>query len=476
MKRPAKENIKVGFVDYLSRNNWWHAKEFFYDLIKLNLENYFENLLIISKSLRMEVMLQKGDTGYQYFHEPFEEGWQKSYEKFYDEENIYLEYIRRHNCIFCYEASPSVLNLLARENKRYCDLRISPIRFLPDVLIAVKTNDLALSKKLREVTIKISEMKKESAKIQVMYKYRFRGENGYVNESRVIFVGQTEDDSSLYFSGKICRITDFSEEIRSDVKKRKLFYIPHPAAGAEHIETEISFLRELAGQCEVLQTEAYRLLSEGEDDFFIGISSGLLQEARLFGKNTKSYIPFACPVYFSDSEIGRESIYYQIPLDIFLSKEFFEIFITQSERQLPLIKLLSIRENQLRFLHSAWWAYAFHVTAPNQVTESWMNRLGIDRINNCQAVLSETQVVLAETVRDYHSKMENEVKNIWRDKNSFLETEAKRYVVKRIIVKKKKKKRYYSFLASLFFFSKEKRDYYTVRARNLQLEIKNLKN
>lgn len=451
------DTLKVGFVDYLERQNWWHSKEFFYDLIELNMKNYFDNHVNISVSLRKEVLGKEGRSSEKYSHDFSELGWEKDYQEIRNHITLYKEYISKHDYLFSYEASPSVLALLERENKKYCDIRISPIRFLPDVLLAVKTNDLTLAQALESATVGIEEMKKEASKIQAMYKYRIRSEHGTERKPRVIFIGQTKDDTSLYFQGRICKIEDFREEIKEDVRDRNLYYLAHPAATKEHVKYELSFLKQIAGDCEVINENSYCVLNSGENDLFIGISSGLLQEAKVFGRKSKAYIPYACPVYFSDEEIGQENNYYQIPLDVFLSKEFFSIFLFKEEKKLPILSLNQLRVNQLRFFHSAWWAYASLMAMPSQFTGELGKTLGI----NC-------------ILEQFHGQ-QNQLSKLLQREASFTEMEKNKFLIKRIMRNKKYDGYYCLVLSYLFFWSKRKREKYQKKINKLKIEIQNLK-
>lgn len=382
--------LKIGFIDYLERKNWWPAKEFFYKLIKLNAEIYSDNSICWSKSLRLTLMENRGENCDYYEHNICEIGWEKNYFEIKESEKSYLDYIKDHDILFSYEISPSVKKILQETGKKYCEFRISPIRFLPDLLIAINTNDPLLKLALRAVTIKISDIKSESSKLKVMYQHYFRSRKGMVTEPRAIFVGQTQEDSSLYFKGKIHRIEDFLDEIKQDILGRRLCYIPHPSASQKHIEYEMLVLKTFTGHCEILKEASYSLLCNGKDDLFIGISSGFLQEAVFFGKKIRSYIPFACPIYFFSEEIGEEDNYFQIPLDVFLSKEFYDVFLFGKNQKLPIIGLYNLRENQLRFLHNAWWGFTKVLTYPgNQVLNALKKEVLIEVTERNKRIESE---------------------------------------------------------------------------------------
>ena len=69
---------KIGFIDHIERNNWWPAKEFFYDLISSSIKIYFD--IIPSKSLRKLELENKNISYYKYQLENTSE-WIETYEE-----------------------------------------------------------------------------------------------------------------------------------------------------------------------------------------------------------------------------------------------------------------------------------------------------------------------------------------------------------------------------------------------------------
>ena len=113
---------KIGFIDHLERNNWWPAKEFFYDLIASSIEVYFK--IISSKSLRMSKFEKENISKYIYEFKDNND-WIHTYEQFSEDlEELYESYILNHEICLSYEASPSIIKLLKKSNKIYCDFRI----------------------------------------------------------------------------------------------------------------------------------------------------------------------------------------------------------------------------------------------------------------------------------------------------------------------------------------------------------------
>lgn len=469
--------LRIGFIDYLERQNWWHSKEFFYDLISLNLKNHFDTGFEISNSFRKE---DQGEHLNKYIHNSFEKGWEENYHEIMKGRELYIDYIRKHDYLFSYEASPGIIDLMEEENKKYCDIRISPIRFLSDVLLAIKTNDPNLIRALKLATIKVRAMKEEANKLQVMYRYQIRGGKGLETEPRAIYVGQTELDTSLYFQKKICRIEDFEEEIKKDSKGRKLYYLSHPAATIDHIEHELSVLKKIDKQCEIINENSYRVLCSGTDDLFIGISSGLLQEAQIFGKRAQNYIPFACPVYFSDqeSELKENNNYFQISLDDFLSKDFYKIFLFGEKAELPTSQIVELRANQLRFLHNAWWAYANLIATPDQFTVELGKTMGIPEIRkvteeNKNKVVSQREELIK--LRDELTKQQSIFFDFQQKEKSFLAKQQKDHLIKKLIWRKRWDRRYTSLLSKVAI-SSERRKKYRKKVQKLYTEIQELKN
>ena len=390
--------------DHIERNNWWPAKEFFYDLISSSIKIYFD--IIPSKSLRKLELENKNISYYKYQLENTSE-WIETYEEItVNLEERYKNYILEQDTCFSYEAPPSVIKLLNKFNTKYCDFRISPIRFLPDLLIAVRTNDRSVNNYLKKVSINDKEILMEASKVRASYRYNLL-QSGIetlksdVVAKRLIYVGQTEEDSSLIYNGKLSKITDFLDEIKKYSKNHELCYLRHPSASKEHINYEIGILKKINGDCLVINEDSYRLLSIDREDTYIGISSGFLQEAVYFGKKSISLIP---PICIFEENNSLDS-YTQVPLDTFLSEEFLATLLGK-RMEIKKISITEVKSNQLRFLHDTWWGYANFLLKPNHI---W--NLLFSEVRESKNSIDGIKKVLNFMSREYNKKKYEKIKN-----------------------------------------------------------------
>ena len=301
-----------------------------------------------------------------------------------------------------------------------CDFRISPIRFLPDILVAIKTNNKELSACLEKISVNYKEISIEAIKMRASYRYKSI-QNGmgdlYENsKKRLIYVGQTEGDSSLIYNGKLMKITDFIKKIELYSFGRELCYLVHPSASIEHINYEIEILKKINGKCTIILKNSYELISLETDDFYIEISSGLLQEVSYFGKKSISLIP---PICIIQKDNSFEDVYYQIPLDTFLSEEFLSNLL-DLKMDIKKININEIKPNQLRFLHDVWWGYADFLLKPNHI----LNSLLLE-IRNTNVSINGIKQILNHLTRNISKKnlkiVNKEILKYswyWNDKNS----------------------------------------------------------
>lgn len=358
----------VLFIDDIERTSYWPAKELFYDLLAAPLSQALGK--VVQPSLRMQLMRSGEIQDFKAFDTDNEKAFTAQYLHLSESARaLYDRYLhdsheRKDELCLSYEASPALTGYLQQKNAAYIDFRLAPLRFLPDVLIAVKSNDARIQKGLAQYGVSLAEIAVCANELKASYRYKQR----YTAfdpkpEARYYFVGQTPSDNSIIDAGRHLRIADRQSELQTYFANQAVTYLPHPAAPAEHVRQEVALLEQIASSVVLSNANSYDLLCEESDDLFVGISSGLLQEVRFFGKQSVSLLTPICPLGYSDQlpieGVHAEDVYYLLDYDTFTDQNFLN-FLLGKRAHFERRPLRQITENKLRRLHDVWYAYATH--------------------------------------------------------------------------------------------------------------------
>lgn len=370
----------VIFVDDLTRETWWPAKEFFYDLLR---EPIYQAIGVFpGPSLRQK---RHGSIELQSFDRTttqggdFDSSWVNSYEQVNIEIADYLTaHITPGILVIGYELTPGLISFLEARKIDWIDFRISPIRFLQDLVIAVRSSIPQLQSDLASLAVHESEIRLEAGRLIAAFRHSERYSRmkagTMLSEHTVYVIGQTQGDTSLVKDGKIITLNHYEDTLRSLLNGKRSLYVPHPATTQGHALEEYSFLRSLDGNIEPSQRPLYDLFCSEQPAEFVGISSGALQEARFFRRKATTLYRPICPILYPDVEPRELEGFWQIPLSTFTSPKFFKI-VFGIQRSMERTPLDQVERDQLRKLHDVWWGYAAISGRPNQATHFNQRRL-----------------------------------------------------------------------------------------------------
>jgi len=357
---------KIAFIDDVLRHHLWPPKDFFYDLLNFPVTEATGAAPDISVRRRIwndpKMAGLIAPPGANPAHPDGDGRWLKSFDKLTPgAEKIYEPFLVSGTLYFSYEMTPGLKRFLIERGFAYVDFRISPLRFLPDLLVAVESNVPGLMETLDRVAIQRREVREIAGRLRAsgVHKERCRAKRGDSFEHALFFVGQTPCDATVVKDGEYVRIEAYRKAIAEAAADAPMFYLPHPAAPQDHADYELGVLKSVNPSCGVLRRNIYDLMCAEEPFSFIGLSSGALQEAPFFGKKASSFLPPICPVRFSDDPESQG--YVQLPLDVFLSEDFIRLAFGDASRVPARQTLLQIRPHQLRDLHNVWWAFADHI-------------------------------------------------------------------------------------------------------------------
>ena len=321
---------KILFLDDVARSEFWSAKEFFYDMLRTIIKQ--SNKITTGASVRK--LLENDATMSKLLAQI---AWEDNYEFLHqDYIDIIQPYISEKMLVIGYEMSPSLIQFLSNKNIAWLDLRISPIRFLPDLVIAIRSSLKFINKKLSANSLSKEEVELEATKIAASYRHNESYNKHPLQYKNTIFViGQTPKDASIIKNNRYLTLQDFDEQIRLVTNKKEIVYIPHPSSNEIHVEKEVSYLKTINSNVSISQTPLYDLFSLNQDSTFIGISSGGLQEAIFFGKESIILFQPICEVLYRGDKYNSNA-FWQIGFSDFLSNDFWRMALDKTNYRLEI--------------------------------------------------------------------------------------------------------------------------------------------
>ena len=205
--------------------------------------------------------------------------------------------------IIGFELSPTIKNFLSEKSISYIDIRISPYRYLDDLLLNFSSNDDDIITSLAKYKVD-NHMLFSAANLE---KHKRRNASIDIAPGAMVFFGQTPKDASLINLEEFDSYKNYLKEILyQKTIHASCFYKPHPHARDEEA---ISFFENIGFN--LTNSNVYDLLSSNKLETVIGLNSSVLNEAVYFGKNV---VKLRCIDIYDDSY----SIY-----NSFLSSEFW---------------------------------------------------------------------------------------------------------------------------------------------------------
>lgn len=180
-----------------------------------------------------------------------------------------------------FEMPPFLREWLAKRGQPWINLSVHPVRFLPDLLWSVSTNDEAIREMLGQFKFSSKRIEREVAK------RRRRAGPVRAPADAAIVIGQVGHDRSRIAEGRFWSLEEFAAELETWCAGRPLVFKPHPL-GAEDSVGE-SWLLERGAQ--LVDDNIYDLLAADGDRSYAALSSSVLTEAKCFGRDARRLMP-----------------------------------------------------------------------------------------------------------------------------------------------------------------------------------------
>lgn len=358
----------IGFIDDVLRHAFWPAKQFFYDLLQAPLRS------VLAEPTRPSVREAMWSDGLlvQPTVSPVaaqeEKEWTAQYHKLEPGMEGVLDMYVDPACTYIgFEISPGLSAYLNSRDVTWIDVRVSPIRFMTDVVMALRSNDPAITAVLAGVTMTHADIETEAMLLAATARHRVRYEQPrriHEGLAPLHYVGQGAGGDGIVHGDTYFRLQDVIPDLAEELSQRDVVYLPHPGADAAYILGEIELLKSVSKSLTVSRENSYDLLCSEQPGEFFGVNSGLLQEAPFFGKPALSMLPPLCPLFFPEQAEETAGGYCQIAFDTFIDPDFWNAVLRGEplgRRDRP----RTMQRNQLRELYNIWGGYPRHTVRPN---------------------------------------------------------------------------------------------------------------
>jgi len=374
LRKILKNMMQIGFIDDVHRGHLWHSREFFYDLLRpvITSATGVEPEPSVRCQMWADGKLDGGGRPATLEANP-ETSWIGEYWQLTEQARRELQpYISKDLIYFGYEMTPGLRDFLNETGIIYVDVRISPLRFLPDLCLAMRSNSCAINGLLARHCIPEKDVLREAAFLKASQVHLYRYSNGSRTGMRTptYLIGQTEADASILTRKGLAQLPDYISDIVAFVDGKSLHFVPHPYCSEETNLRVVLELRNAGLDVQTVKINGYDLLCGEESVRLIGLSSGLLQEASCFGHESRNFLPFICPVGYSEEGLNTGA-YGQFDFDWFTGEEFIvAVASSQAGAELPRSRVSRMKPDRLRALHQAWWSYPEHVIRPSAQTRA----------------------------------------------------------------------------------------------------------
>ncbi len=197
-----------------------------------------------------------------------------------------LPRLREHFCIG-YELPPYLVSILDQEGIAYLDLRIHPVRFLDDLLFAVRSSEAQTRGALLEMAIAELEVIATAGLREAMCQLIT---NARLPDDTLVVLGQRPMDSTQIIEGRFFDAMDHSDRIAAVCAGHAAVLLkPHPQ------EREHSLLAVASGTARniigVTNDNLYRLLSLPQVTAVLTVNSSAAHEVPYFGQQLHTLGP-----------------------------------------------------------------------------------------------------------------------------------------------------------------------------------------
>ena len=210
-----------------------------------------------------------------------------------------------------YELSEPTRDLIVLTGADYVDIWLHPVRFMDDILFAVRASHASIHSLLCHWEVSHRQMELYGDRLRVQaFKGWVRSELP-IAPNTALFLGQMGQDKSVCCDGRFLTALDFQDQIaRLCEQSSELLYLRHPYMRSGD-DAVLSFVGSLP-RARVVDYPAYKAMAHPNVSKVVSISSSGLEEACLMGKEVTYLHKPVIPITASDIAQRYRSIMHGI--------------------------------------------------------------------------------------------------------------------------------------------------------------------
>lgn len=234
-----------------------------------------------------------------------------------DQSSEYLGSIFEGSLVIGFELPPFMEKAFNRLSINYINAVLGPLRFLPDLSVAFRTNVGVMRERIQQFALDEDEVDYHAS---VMRARLTKEPRVKVNGASAVFAGQVADDMSLVCDGRFIDLAEHEHKIASMFSSTKpILFKPHPYAEPEQKQKQLRYLARF-GRVQTTDENIYRLMYSPRIETVYAMNSSVVYEARFFGTRGEHFIPYRYPVGLKGSTDESEFIQ---TLDCLASSRFW---------------------------------------------------------------------------------------------------------------------------------------------------------
>ena len=255
---------------------------------------------------------------------------------------------------FCvgYELPPRLIRILDEQAVPYLDLRLHPVRFLDDLLFAVRASVLGTQAALLSMAVHENEVVATAGLREAMCRF--------ISEARVpdhtlLVAGQRRFDSTQIIDGRFFDAYRMEADIHAICARYNAVVLkPHPLDRRHSLlEVAAAAPTRVIG---VIEDNVYRMLSLPQISAVLTVNSGLAHEAPYFGKQVHVLAPPTIRPGWRGPD--ADPACHASLDDIVLTPDFWRIVLAPHVRVSAVDGMrLRPKPNRLRIALDSFWNY-----------------------------------------------------------------------------------------------------------------------
>jgi hypothetical protein len=266
-------------------------------------------------------------------------------------DELILGRLQRRFCIG-YEMPPWLVRLLNDNAVPYVDIRLHPIRFMDDLMFAVRASRPETQPALQPMAVMESEVVVIAGLREAMC--RFISE-ARVPDNTLLVAGQRQFDSTQIVNGGFFDAAAHAAEVHAICARYAAVVLkPHP------LDRHHSLLSVASGASSrmlgVIDDNIYRMMALPQVAAVLTVNSGVALEAPYFGKRVHTLAPMTVRPAWRDAE--AEAGAHASLGDVVLTPDFWRTVLTPYAAVTPADGMrLPPKPNRLRIALDSFWNY-----------------------------------------------------------------------------------------------------------------------